>query len=431
MVILLLVVALIGGIMIGLPIVFSIGLAGIIGLAALGEPHWVLLSQQFWSGLDSFPLVAVPLFLLMAHLMEHSGVTKAIVDFALSIVGRVRGALALAAVMATTFVSGITGSSAADVTAVGSVMIPAMKREGYGAAFAGAVVGASGMLGPIIPPSILMILFSFGTGESVIRLFLGGIGPGLMTSAAFMVLAYYQCKRRGYGTVVSSSPRDVTKSFVRAIPALVIPFLVVSGVVGGVFTITESAAVAAIYAAILVMFRLVPLGWKGFKTAIELFRRATADTAVVSILLAASGLLAWVVTVSQAPAMIVKAVVGATDSPFLIQAIMNVIMLALGMFIAPAPGLLVATPLLFPLANSIGMDPTHFGVMMVFNLQVGTLYPPVAEAAFIVSRIAGVRYEAQVAELLPWCIIAMIGLIVVTYFPPIVLVIPDLLLGPR
>jgi C4-dicarboxylate transporter DctM subunit len=414
--------------LVGIPIAFSIGLASVLGLFLLDTPSWVIVSLQIYSGLQSFPLVAIPLFLLMANLMEVGGVTDSLVGFATSVFGRMRGSLAIGNVASSTLFAGISGSCIADTTAVGSMMIPTMVREGYPPAFAGAVTAAANIVGPIIPPSILMILYGFAAEQSVTRLFLAGILPGVLLSLAFAALAYWLCRRHGYG--IGAEPfrlSKVVRTFVLAIPALVIPVIVLVGVVGGVFTVTESAGAVAVYALAYVLVRGALRGHMPWREIGRAFRRAALDTGVVMILLGSSSLLAWVLTRSQFPQGVVAAIGG--HGHVLTLFLVNVVLLAFGMFLEPAAALLIAASIMLPLIKSAGVDLVHFGVMMVVNLQIGVLTPPVASAAFVSSRIAGISFESQIRALLPFIGLGVVLLALVTYVPMLSLWVPDMILG--
>lgn len=407
----------------GLPLAFAIGLSSFMGLLLLGTDSWIVVSMQTFEGLKSFPLVAIPLFLLMANLMTVGGVTNSLVAFANSLIGHVRGSLAIGNVTASTLFAGISGSCLADTTAVGSMMIPAMVKDGYPPAFAGAVTAAANIVGPIIPPSILMILYGFSAEQSIIRLFLAGIVPGVMLSVAFAVLAVWMSRRYRYGSTAHGFQLDLAlRAFVSALPALVIPALIVTGVVGGVFTLTESAGAAAAYALIYAIVRDLLRGRSPWRDVYDAFQRTAIDTGVIMILVGLSSLLGWVLTRSQLPQALVAALQGFGQWQTLL--LINLVLLVFGMFLEPAASVLLASALLLPLVKSLGIDLVHFGVIMVVNLQIGVLTPPVASAAFVTSRIAGIPFETQIRALLPFIAMGLVTLLVVTYMPWLSLAIP-------
>lgn len=410
--------------LLGVPLAFGIGVASLVGLAMLGVPSSAIIAMQFFEGLKSFPLVAIPLFLLMANLMTVGGVTNALVGFATSLIGHVRGSLAIGNVVASTLFAGISGSCLADTTAVGSIMIPAMVKEGYPPAFAGAVTAAANIVGPIIPPSILMILYGFAAEQSVAKLFLGGIVPGLMLSLAFGVLAFWMSKRYSYGSVEHTfGVANVLRAFVAAIPALIIPAVIVAGVVWGVFTLTESAGAAALYALIYALVRGTIQGRVPWKELADAFRRTAIDTAVVMILIGGSNLLSWVLARSQLPQLIVTSMHGFSHWATLL--LINLLLLVFGMFLEPAASILLASSILLPLAKSINVNLIHFGIMMIVNLQIGVLLPPIGASALVASRMAGISFEKQIRALLPFIVLGFATLILVTYVPALSVWIPS------
>jgi C4-dicarboxylate transporter DctM subunit len=421
----LVIVAFIFLILIGVPLVFATGLAALLGMWMLGIDSWIVLSMQTFEGLKSFPLVAIPLFLLMANLMTVGGVTNALVGFANSLIGHVRGSLAIGNVTASTLFAGISGSCLADTTAVGSMMIPAMVKNGYPPAFAGAVTAAANIVGPIIPPSILMILYGFAAEQSIIKLFLAGIVPGLLLSAGFAVLSVYLSRKYKYGSTTKGFDFSLAvKSFVSALPALVIPALIVTGVVGGVFTLTESAGAAAAYALLYAIVRDLSRGRSPWRDVFDAFMRTAIDTGVIMILVGVAAVLTWVLTRSLLPQQLVALLQGFNWWETLL--LVNLLLLLLGMFLEPAPAVLMACALLLPLIKALGVDLVHFGVILVVNLQIGVLTPPVAASAFVTARIAGISLEKQIWALLPFIALGIVALLLVTYIPWLSLAIPRL-----
>lgn len=409
--------------LLGVPLAFGIGTASLLGLYLLGVPSSAIIAMQFFEGLKSFPLVAIPLFLLMANLMTVGGVTNALVGFATSLIGHVRGALAIGNVTASTLFAGISGSCLADTTAVGSIMIPAMIKEGYPPAFAGAVTAAANIVGPIIPPSILMILYGFAAEQSVAQLFLAGILPGLLLSVVCGGVAFWLSQRHGYGAITHGfSLRNAVGAFVSALPALIIPAVIVVGVVGGVFTLTESAGAAALYALIYAVVRGAIRRNIPWKELGEAFYRTAIDTAVVMILIGGSNLLSWVLARSQLPQLIVSSMHGFSQATTLL--LINLLLLLFGMFLEPAASVLLASSILLPLVKSLGIDLIHFGIIMIVNLQIGVLLPPIGASALVASRMAGITFETQVRALLPFIALGLVTLMFVTYVPGLSLWIP-------
>jgi tripartite ATP-independent transporter DctM subunit len=410
--------------LIGVPLAFGIGTASLLGLYLLGVPSSAIIAMQFFEGLKSFPLVAIPLFLLMANLMTVGGVTNALVGFATSLIGHVRGSLAIGNVTASTLFAGISGSCLADTTAIGSVMIPAMIKEGYPRAFAGAVTAAANIVGPIIPPSILMILYGFAAEQSVAKLFLAGIVPGLLLSLVCGGLAFWLSQRHGYGSITHGfSLRKAAYAFVAAVPALIVPAVIVAGVVWGVFTLTESAGAAALYALIYATVRGAIRRTVPWKELIDAFYRTAIDTAVVMILIGGSNLLSWVLARSQLPQLIVSSM--HDFSPTTTLLLINLLLLLFGMFLEPAASVLLASSILLPLVKSLNIDLVHFGIIMIVNLQIGVLLPPIGASALVASRLAGISFETQVRALVPFIALGLVTLIFVTYIPALSLWVPS------
>jgi C4-dicarboxylate transporter DctM subunit len=415
--------------MVGVPLFFGIGLASLVGLMLLGTPSWSIVALQFFQGINSFPLVAIPLFLLMANLMTVGGVTNALVGFATSLIGHVRGSLAIGNVMASTLFAGISGSCLADTAAVGSIMIPAMIEEGYPPAFSGAVTAAANIVGPIIPPSILMILYGFTAEQSVAQLFLAGILPGLLLSLVCGALAFWLSKRHSYGSIAHGfSLRRAGIALVRALPALVIPALIVAGVVWGVFTLTESAGAAAFYALVYAVIRGLARGRVPWRALAKAFHQTAIDTGVVVILIGGSNLLSWVLARSQLPQLIVSSMAGFGQTTTLL--LINLLLLVFGMFLEPAASVLLASSILLPLVKSLHIDLIHFGIIMIVNLQIGVLLPPVGASALVASRMAGIPFETQIRALVPFIALGLVTLVFVTYVPGLSLWIPSYFGGP-
>lgn len=402
---------------IGIPIFVALGLAGWMGL---GQAPSSVLAEQMVSTLNSFPLVAVPLFLFMGHLMTQSGIATTIVSFANALLGRFRGGLALSNIGAGVFFAGISGSAVADTTALGAILVPAMKKEGYGGGFAGAVTAASGALGPIIPPSILMVLYGVQSGTSIEALFVAGVMPGVAMAVVLAGIARLIAGRRGYPVHPSIGVKETGRRFLLALPALCLPFIIVAGIVGGVFTVTESAATAVLYALVLA----IASRRCGARDVWRLLHQSGMETAGVLIVIAASAFLAWSLTRSQVPQMLVSLAQQNVSSPVMMLLIVNLLLLVIGMFFAPAAGLIIVTPLLTPIASAYGIDPLQLGVMIVFNLNLGLLTPPVGISLMITARIANTSYGEQVREAMPFFAASLGVLAILTYWPSFSMALP-------
>lgn len=404
---------------IGIPTFVIIGMTAFIAVDRL--PHSVLIDQMM-AALNNFPLIALPLFLLMGNLMTHGGITTSLVSFTNLFLGRVRGGLSLGAVGSSAFFSTISGSAAADTSALGAVLIPAMKEDGYHAGYAGALIAAAGTLGSIIPPSILLVLYGVQSGTSIQGLFMAGIVPGVVAALGMAAMALWIAHRRQYPKHPAPTGREAARASIGAIPVLVLPLIVLVGITTGVFTITESAGVAVLYALLLVVAR----GRFKFGAISEIFMKSGVETAAVTIVIAASAALAWPLTRSQVPQHAADFILAYLSSPVLILFVMNLLLLFLGMFLAPAAALIIVTPLLLPIGSALNINPLQLGLMVVFNLNLGLIVPPIGESLFITARIAGTTYVNQVREVMPFVAVNLAVLMLVTYWPPMTTTLPAL-----
>lgn len=404
----------------GVPIFAAIGLSA---WWAMGSFPLTAMIEPMVSSLNSFPLVALPLFLLMGNVMSFAGITRSLVSFANVLLGRFRGGLSLATIGSGVFFASISGSAAADTSALASVLVPAMKEEGYGAGYSGALVAAAGTLGSIIPPSILLVIYGVQSGTSIEGLFLAGVLPGLAVAFGMILTAIGIAKRRQYPVHPPVGLRQAANTTVSAIPVLILPLVVVGGVVSGIFTITESAAIAVVYALVLSIVRRGPQ----LRALSRIFTETTIETASVAIVIAASAALAWPLTRSQVPVHVAEFITSEVANPIAIIVLINALLLFLGMFLAPVAGLILTIPLLTPIGQSIGMDPLQLGIMTVFNLNLGLLTPPVGLGLFITARIAGTSYLEQVREVLPFLLVNLVVLGLISFLPAMTGFVPSIL----
>jgi tripartite ATP-independent transporter DctM subunit len=405
---------------IGVPTFIVIALTGFLAVGKL--PHSVLIDQMT-AALNNFPLIALPLFLLMGNLMTYGGITRSLVSFSNLFLGRIRGGLSLGAIGSATFFSTISGSAAADTSALGAVLIPAMKEDGYHPGYAGALIAASGTLGSIIPPSILLVLYGVQTGTSIQGLFLGGVVPGLAAALGMAGVAYWTAVRRQYPKYPSPGAREAVRATIGAVPVLLLPLIILVGIISGLFTITESAGVAVLYSLLLIAAK------RKFKFGAlsQIFMKSGVETAAVTIVIAASAALAWPLTRSQFPMHAATFILEHLSNPVLILFVINLLLLFLGMFLAPAAALIIVTPLLIPIGSALQVDPLQLGLMIVFNLNLGLIVPPIGESLFITARIAGTSYVTQVRECLPFVAVNLVVLMLVTYWPPMTTALPKFL----
>ena len=412
----------------GTPIAFCIGISALAGLMQLGDTPLLLLPHMMFQGTDSFPLLAVPFFVLAGALMNGGGITRRLVDFANLLVGHVRSGLALVNVVASMFFAGVTGAAVADTSAIGSVLIPAMEEEGYDLGFAAAITAASSTMGPIIPPSIPMIIYGVSAEQSIGALFLAGIIPGLLIGLALMAVAYFSgdhLHSRPASGRSAVSWRNLFYGIKDALLALFMPAFILGGILAGVFTPTEAAAISVIYAFIVGHFIYGELNWRQLP---DLMRDSLVVTAVIMFIIANAAIFAWLVAALQVPQKIIAFLAASISSRWLILIMINLFLLFVGTFMETTASLIILTPVLLPLAKQFGLDPIHFGAIMVLNLVIGLTTPPLGVCLFVSSGIAGISLERISRAIIPFIVAAIVVLLLVTYIPALSMWIPHLYL---
>ena len=409
----------------GVPVAVSLILVGVTGVWLAGVPL-AILGQRMAFGLDNFTLIAVPMFLLMGNLMNASGVTQRIFDFAVAMVGHWRAGLAQVNVLGSLVFSGMSGSALADAAGLGTVEIRAMTKKGYTPAFSAAMTAVSATVGPVIPPSTVAVWFAFIADVSVGRLFLAGVVPGLMMVVVQMVIVHW----RGKTMVLPVFPRATGAQRLHAtwvaLPALMVPFLMMSGMRSGIFTATEVAAVGALYALILAGFYHRSTSRADLTGA---FRDTALSTGGIMLIVASANVFAWILARERIPQEITQAVVAMNLSPWILLVFLNILLLLLGMILDTAGILILVTPVVVPAVVAVGIDPVHFGMVMIVNMMIGLVTPPVGMALFIVSNISGAPIAAVARECIPFIIGFLVVLLLITFIPQLVLWLPDLVYG--
>lgn len=409
-----------------LPIAFAMGLGSLAGLFYIGDLPLTLVGQRMMVVLDTFPLLAVPLFMLAGELMTVGACSRRLVEFSMALVGHIRGSLAHVTVLSSMLFSGMSGSASADAAAVGSLMIPAMIRRGYNPDFATAIQASAATMGPIIPPSILMVIFGYLSGVSVAALFLGGIIPGVLVGVSLMGVTYLYARRRGDAYRGATRPplRQVLRAGVGALPALGLPAIILGGMLGGVFTATEAAGVAVFYglAVELLVYRELSV-----RELPQILRRSAMVSAMVMFIVAVSGVFAWVLTVTEIPQVFTQALLSVSKNPAVVLLLMNALILLIGTSMESTSTLLILTPILMPLVGALGIDPVHFGVVLVVGLCVGQITPPVALTLFVACGISGRSVSTVVRPLVPQLAAIVAVLMLITYVPWLVTFLPRLM----
>jgi C4-dicarboxylate transporter DctM subunit len=410
---------------VSVPIGFAMGLASVAAIMAHDTLPMGLLAQRTIVGSESYALLAIPFFILAGNLMNGGGLTDQIVRLAMAFVGRFRGGLALTSVLAAMIFSGLSGSAAADASALGKVLIPAMKRQGYGGGFAAALMASACVNGPIIPPSIPLVIYglSVGAGAPIIDLFLGGVVPGILLGIALMIAAYIISVRRNYPVTEKVPFREIPTYIKNASWGLVMPVIILSGVVGGIVTVTESATIAVVYAAFVGFFVYKELT---VRQIWPILVQTALDTALVMFIIALSAGFGWLLAVSGLPRQLGLWIASISRDPVIILMIINVLLFIVGIFMEPLPALLILIPVLVPIVKAVGIDLVHFGLVMVFNLCIGLITPPVGILLYICAKFAGVTLEEESRELMPFLIASVAVLIIISIFPQTVLWLPAL-----
>ena len=408
--------------LIGTPIGFSLGIA-CFGFLWVEGGAMASMPQRMFAALDSFPLLAVPAFVLAGELMNTGGVTRRIVNFSKTLVGHIPGGLGHVNVVSNVIASGMSGSALADAAGVGSVLIKSMKEDGFPASFAGCLTAAACIIGPLIPPSIPFVIYAVISGASVGKLFLAGFTPGILTAIALMVFVYFAAKRRGYPQHPRASLRQIAAAFKTAFMALLTPVIIMGGIFGGVFTPTEAAAATALYALVLGLFVYRDLTWRDLP---RVFANAARTTAVVAFIVAAANMVSYVLTRERIPQMLTESLTSFSDNPLVILLIINVLLLILGCFMDSLAIMILTVPVLVPLTQHLGIDPVHFGVVMVLNLMIGLLTPPFGMALFVVSRVGDIPFDMLARDIWPFIGALLVVLLICTLFPGLVMYLPNL-----
>ena len=408
------------------PIAFAIGVSSIITTMYLGLPLQQI-AQLMVKGVNVFTLMAVPFFVIAGELMGAGGISKRLINLSDALVGWFRGGLAMVNIVASLFFGGISGSSTADTASLGTILIPMMKEQGYDEEFATNVTMCSSVQGLLIPPSHNMVMYAMvAGGVSVGRLFMAGIVPGFVLAAALAVYSYWCSIKRNYPKGSPFSVKNVLTTLADSIWGLITVMIVVVGVVTGIFTATESAAIAVVWAAIVGAGVYKELTLKKIWALLE---RSLGTLAIVMILISTSQVFGWLLTYLKMPEMVATAIFSITDNPICVMLILNVVMLILGTIMDMSAIILVATPILLPIATSVGIDPVHFGVIVVLNLGIGLITPPVGGTLFVGSAVSGVPIERLTKTLLPFFAVMLVALLIVTFCPDFVMLLPNMIYG--
>lgn len=409
--------------LVGIPICFSLGLVSIFGMVQGATPMIVVI-QRLFTGADSTALIAIPLFILAGGLMVQGGISNRIVSFADALIGHFPSGLALVSILACMFFAAITGSAIAATAAIGGIMIPIMREKNYEDTFSAPLIACGGSIGPIIPPSIPLLLYGTMANVSVGKLFIGGFIPGIIMGVGLMIYSYFVGKKRHYvGREKKASREEILRTGKDAVLALIMPIIIIGGILSGIFTATESGAIACAYAIIIggLVYRELKL-----ENMFSLFVDCAKSTGQVLVVVACASLFTWVITVAQVPQTVSALLSDSIHSRVVLLLVINIILLIAGTFIDTTSALVIFTPLFLPLVQAMGIDLIHFGLVMAVNLTIGMCTPPLGVCLFVAGSIAKVSLKDQMKDLLPMLGVLLIVLLIVTYVPQTVTFLPNL-----
>lgn len=415
-----------GAAALGIPVVFALGLSNIVLIALMDLPFTILPSRMI-SGMNSFPLLAIPFFMFVGEVMNRGGIARRLVKLADVFVGGITGGLGHVNILASMFFGGISGSAIADTAAIGGLMVPSMVQQRYPPSYSAAVTASSAVIGIIIPPSIPFILFGIVTGTSIARLFLGGIIPGIIVGLALMVTTYFTSRRHGFGRIDRSqrfSIRAVAGALMDVWPGLTLPLIIVGGILGGVFTATEAGAAAAVVALCLGLFYYREITLRDLP---GILLATVKTTAIVLFLCGMAMVSAWLLTRARVPVSLANLLTGVTEARLPVLLLCNLLLFLIGFVMDLTPAILILAPILTPVMARIGIDPVYFGVIMCINLGIGLVTPPVGTVLYVASGVANVTMSQLVRALLPFLSTLAAVLILLILFPGLVTAIPGLM----
>lgn len=410
--------------LIGIPISMVLGMITVVYFVLVGDPMLLESTpQRMYSGLENFGLLAIPLFMLAGEFMNEGGITNRLVQFCKVLIGHFRGGLAYVTVVANMFLASILGSANAQAAMMSKVMVPEMEKEGYSREFSSAITLASSIIAPIIPPSMIFIIYGTLSGTSIGGLFIAGIIPGIIYGLGFILLISYLGLKQKFPKSDRASLKEIGKSTINVIPALLVPVIIIVGILSGVFTATESAGVACFVALIVGSLFYKELKWKKLP---KIFISTVVNTATVTFLIAMANIFGWMIAFEQIPQIVVNSMLSISENPFVFLLLVNLALLIVGMFLDGIAALIILTPVFMPLLTAFQIDPIHFGLIICINLTIGLLTPPVGTGLFIVSSIANVKFENLIKASLPFTAASIVMLIIITYWSDAVLFLPRL-----
>jgi len=418
-------VALVVVLILNVPVGFGIGLASVVAVLADGRLSSLYIVEQIISGTDSFPLMAIPLFILAGELMGAGGVSKRLLNVCNVFMGRVTGGVAIVTVVLCMFFAAVSGSGPATVAAIGAMVVPEMLRKGYDKKFALALVACAGSIGVIIPPSIPMVIYGVSTGTSISSLFMAGFLPGILIGVSLILVCYFVCRKNGWkGEEKKYTAKEKLSALWEAKWALISPIIILGGIYAGIFTPTEAAAVSCIYAFVCGVFIYRELN---FHQLFELVANAALTTGTILIIVGCATAFGKILTIEKIPNMLTEAIMGMTSSKVLVMLFIIVILLIVGCFMDTTPAMMILAPIFLPIARSFGVDPVHFGMIMVVPLAVGFITPPLGAHLFVAPRVGNTSLEEVCSGIIRFIIVMIIDVLIITFIPVISMFLPNLL----
>lgn len=400
---------------INVPIAVALGLSSIIIFGISNDIPLLILPQKMFAALDSFPLMAAPFFILAGKLMEHGGISHRLVDFAKSLVGSLKGGLAHVSILSCMLFAALSGSASATTAAVGAILISSMVKAGYDRNFSAAIQAAGGTTGIIIPPSVPLVLYGVSAGTSISELFIAGILPGILIGLSLMLVAYIISYIKGYGSDSGKANfANISRSFRRSFLALIMPVIILGGIYGGIFTPTEASVVAVVYGFIIGVFVYKELSLKVMR---KILVEASITSSVILLIISTASIFGMLLTREQVPQSVANLFLTSDMSPILIILLINLFLLLVGTFMETIASIIILTPILLPVVMSIGMDPIHFGIIMIVNLSIGLITPPVGMCLFVAAQVGETKYEQVIKAIWPFLLMMIINVLIITFIP--------------
>jgi C4-dicarboxylate transporter DctM subunit len=412
---------------IGMPVAISLGFASLLTIFFFSQDSLASMTIKMFETSEHYTLMAIPFFVLAGNLMSTGGVAKRMVRFAMAAVGHLRGGMAIASILACMLFAAVSGSSPATVVAIGSIVIAGMVKNGYPKEFAAGVICTAGTLGILIPPSIVMVVYAAVTEVSVGRMFMAGVIPGLLLSLMLMVAVWWRTDKLNIAPAIKASKREVLIALRDSFWGLALLVIIMGGIYGGIFTPTEAAAVSAVYALFIALFVYKDIGLRDLPAV---FLESAKTTVMLMFIVANALLFAHVLTTERIPQVMAEHILAMGMSPWMFLLVVNVILLVAGNFMEPTGIILILAPILFPIATKLGIDPIHLGIIMVVNMEIGMVTPPVGLNLFVTSGVSGLSLVKVTRSILPWLLVLLTFLMIITYVPWITLVLPNMIFGP-